>query len=412
MVEIVGIIIIICIFLLVCYILKDTQDEIKQREEVKQNHETQQRSIDEVELEEDEKIPNGRFLRGVIGMLSKFSNPRRNIHETEVKIVVKALTKFSISSSIYPFCFNIFDIASNSEHSIFWYANLFKKHCKENKDCLFVYELLWDMACADGNLDFKDKENLVKICPCLDLPPGSFEDNFNRCILKNKDEKNFDQPLDQRRNNNVMQNIQETTVTQEHSETGINLDTNLSTIQCTCPQCNMEFSVNGRQGERNVFCPYCGTLVSKKKETPQTFNCVCPDCGEKFTIIAIPSERPNVFCPACGKKMPLSVPVSETVSKIKIQGSVSQSHSLKTTPSPEKIHTANTTAGNSVNKPKRNRAGAIVLTIFLCILIYLLIIVIHGAVVYWKRPLLTWWENTIFFWICWFLWKKIVGPKN
>lgn len=107
-----------------------------------------------------------RFLRYLFSMLVKMAKADGRVVEKEVKMAEKVFDRFDFAARHRDFCVKVFNSAKDNNRGILWYARMFRLLADDNQ-CMIVYELLWDVACADGILHPRQKKLLQEICPLL-----------------------------------------------------------------------------------------------------------------------------------------------------------------------------------------------------------------------------------------------------
>jgi len=113
-------------------------------------------------------------------MLAKMAKADGRVEEQEVKMAEKAFSYFKCASQRRAYCSNIFNDAIKNSRTIYFYAEQFAREVAIDELNIFVYELLWDVACADGRLHHAEKEILQKICVYLHIPVKYFDINYRR----------------------------------------------------------------------------------------------------------------------------------------------------------------------------------------------------------------------------------------
>lgn len=122
-------------------------------------------------LEEERRLQQEtEFLYYLFSILAKMSKADGRVRAEEVNVIEKVFTQFEIAQRRREYCANIFNIAKDKENSVYWYAEKFRSQVATPEICYFLYELLWDVACADGRLHPAEKEILQNICDCLNIP--------------------------------------------------------------------------------------------------------------------------------------------------------------------------------------------------------------------------------------------------
>ncbi len=121
-----------------------------------------------------------RFLRYLFSMLAKLAKADGRVDPEEVKTAEKVFERFEFASRKRQFCSSVFNAAKDDARTIYWYAEQFGNQICDVDVCIYVYELLWDVACADGWLHPAEKEILQKICDYLHVPRAYFDINYRR----------------------------------------------------------------------------------------------------------------------------------------------------------------------------------------------------------------------------------------
>lgn len=115
------------------------------------------------------------FLRRLFGMLAKMAKADGKVDGCEVRAAQKAFEKYPRAVARRKFCTRIFNRTRDSYITIEAMAEEFAHKWALPSDCLAAYELLWDIACADGVLKRIHKVILKRICPFLGLPATYFD---------------------------------------------------------------------------------------------------------------------------------------------------------------------------------------------------------------------------------------------
>jgi len=120
------------------------------------------------------------FLRRLFGMLAKMAKADQKVDAWEVHAAEKAFDKFPRAAARRKFCVRVFNEARNSSISFVRMACEFANNWAAPQECLMVYELLWDMACARGVLKQTHKTYLDIVCRFLNLPKEYFSIFYRR----------------------------------------------------------------------------------------------------------------------------------------------------------------------------------------------------------------------------------------
>lgn len=132
------------------------------------------------EREAEAKRREERFLRYLFSMLAKLAKADGHVDASEVKVAEKVFDRFDFAARRRKFCTGVFNESKDNSRSIYWYAEQFGEQVDDESVCTFVYELLWDVACADGWLHPAEKEILRIICPKLHIPEAYYHINYRR----------------------------------------------------------------------------------------------------------------------------------------------------------------------------------------------------------------------------------------
>ena len=120
------------------------------------------------------------YLRRLFGMLAQMAKADGKVDAWEVHAAEGAFIRFPRASKRRRFCVRVFNKAKDGRLDIAQMANEFAYKWASPDDCLAVYELLWDVACATGVLRAEQKRLLREICPFLRLPPAYFDIYYRR----------------------------------------------------------------------------------------------------------------------------------------------------------------------------------------------------------------------------------------
>lgn len=120
------------------------------------------------------------FLRCMFSMLAKLAKADGRVSEREVRTAEQVFDRFAFAARRREFCARVFNEAKDSPRTIFGYARLFSEHIGDAATRLFMYELLWDVACSDGYLHPEEKRILREICRHLGIAESYFSINYRR----------------------------------------------------------------------------------------------------------------------------------------------------------------------------------------------------------------------------------------
>lgn len=120
------------------------------------------------------------FLRRLFGVLAKMAKADGKIDAWEVHAAEGAFARFDRAAQRRKFCVGVFNAAKSGRTSIDRLAAEFATKWAAQEDCLALYELLWDVACAKGILVPSQKNILRRICASLNLPGGYYDIFYRR----------------------------------------------------------------------------------------------------------------------------------------------------------------------------------------------------------------------------------------
>lgn len=119
-----------------------------------------------------------QFLRYMFSMMAKLAKSDGRINESEVRTAEKVFSTFSFAAKRRSFCSRVFNEAKDNSRSIYWYADQFASIVSDRSTRLFMYDILWDVACADGDLHPEEKRILQTLCTYLRIPESCFIANY------------------------------------------------------------------------------------------------------------------------------------------------------------------------------------------------------------------------------------------
>ena len=114
------------------------------------------------------------FLRRLFGILAKMAKVDGKVDAWEAHAAEGAFARFPRAMARRKFCVSVFNSSKNGRTPLCSLAAEFEKEWATPEDCLAVYELLWDIACAKGVLKPSHKNALRDLCVPLGLPPKYF----------------------------------------------------------------------------------------------------------------------------------------------------------------------------------------------------------------------------------------------
>jgi DnaJ-domain-containing protein 1 len=120
------------------------------------------------------------FLRRLFGILARMAKVDGKVDAWEAHAAEGAFARFPRANARRKFCVSVFNSSKNGRTPLCSLAAEFEKEWAGPEDCLAVYELLWDIACAKGVLKPSHKNALRDLCVPLGLPPNYFTIFYRR----------------------------------------------------------------------------------------------------------------------------------------------------------------------------------------------------------------------------------------
>jgi DnaJ like chaperone protein len=108
----------------------------------------------------DEAAREMLFLGAAAAMLAKLAKADGHITQAEIASAEQAFARLGISGEKRDFCVGVFRAAKDDEHTIYEYADAFANAQPDDEIRIVFYDLLWDLAAADGRLDREEKTML------------------------------------------------------------------------------------------------------------------------------------------------------------------------------------------------------------------------------------------------------------
>lgn len=154
----------------VSVVLRDRLDEQEQqREQI-------------LEQEQSHRERQDRFLVSLFSMAAKMAKADGVADASEVRMAEQLFTLLNIQGPQREKLKNAFNAALLHPEGIYADADTVAAYVDQLEARAFFYELLWDIACADGVLASEEKEILIRICSHLKIPDFYFELNYLRRV--------------------------------------------------------------------------------------------------------------------------------------------------------------------------------------------------------------------------------------
>lgn len=116
--------------------------------------------------------PDLVFCSSAAAMLAKMAKADGRISKVEIDAVEMAFAKLGFSTRARSHAIDVFRKAKDDSRTIYEYAHDFTSVVGNEDVRVIFYEMLWDIACADGDLSTAEKLILEKITSHLRINPA------------------------------------------------------------------------------------------------------------------------------------------------------------------------------------------------------------------------------------------------
>ena len=130
----------------------------------------------------DEAAREMLFLGAAAAMLAKLAKADGHISQEEIASAEAAFTRLGLNAEKRDFCIRVFRQAKDDEHTIYEYADSFADAQADEEIRVVFYDILWDLAAADGRLDREEKTMLRFLPRHLRISPTLFFAQFARRV--------------------------------------------------------------------------------------------------------------------------------------------------------------------------------------------------------------------------------------
>jgi DnaJ like chaperone protein len=120
------------------------------------------------------------FLSAVGSMFAKLSKVDGRVDESEIAAGEKAFARLGLTPEKRRICINAFRAAKTDSNSIFEYAEAFADVTSSLAVRELLYDMLWDIACADGVLASEERGILETIVTQLRIRPSLYSEQYFR----------------------------------------------------------------------------------------------------------------------------------------------------------------------------------------------------------------------------------------
>ena len=109
------------------------------------------------------------FCASAAAMLAKMAKADGRISRDEIESVEAAFARLGFTSRARDYAVNVFRKAKDDAHTIYQYADEFAAAVESVEVRELFYEILWDLACADGQVSAAEREILERMPRALQI---------------------------------------------------------------------------------------------------------------------------------------------------------------------------------------------------------------------------------------------------
>ena len=120
------------------------------------------------------------FLTAVGALLAKLAKADGRVDASEIAAAERAFVRLGLTPGNRAICIQAFRAAKADAHSIFDYAESFAAVARGEPLRQLMYDLLWDVACADGELSPDERRIREMIVTPLRIRPSLFAEQRAR----------------------------------------------------------------------------------------------------------------------------------------------------------------------------------------------------------------------------------------
>lgn len=114
------------------------------------------------------------FLGTMAAMFAKIAKADGHVDRTEIEEIERAFRRLNLRPARREYCIRVFREAKDNDYSIYDYADRFTELEVDRDMRTILYDILWDIASADGVLSSEEDEMLRLIVPRLQLPASLY----------------------------------------------------------------------------------------------------------------------------------------------------------------------------------------------------------------------------------------------
>lgn len=122
------------------------------------------------------------FLGTMAAMFAKIAKADGHVDRREIAAVEVAFSRLNLSPGRREYCIRVFREAKENSNSIYDYADRFVDIEPDNEIRSILYDILWEIACADGVLAPAEDEMLRHLVNNLRLPFGLYAWQHSRRV--------------------------------------------------------------------------------------------------------------------------------------------------------------------------------------------------------------------------------------
>ena len=120
------------------------------------------------------------MLAAISAMMSKMAKADGRITVDEVRYCEGVFDQLGLRGEKREYCIRVFRMSKNDSHTIYEYADSFASQQRDLSVREIVYDLLWDLACADGVVSPEELNILKRITAHLRIRAAQFGWQFAR----------------------------------------------------------------------------------------------------------------------------------------------------------------------------------------------------------------------------------------
>ena len=120
------------------------------------------------------------FLTAIGAMMAKLAKADGHVDESEIAAAEQAFERLGLTPGNREICIRAFRAAKADYHTIFDYAESFAAVARGVVMRELMYDILWDVACADGEVSASERRILEMIVTQLRIRPSLFAEECHR----------------------------------------------------------------------------------------------------------------------------------------------------------------------------------------------------------------------------------------